>query len=340
MATLLRERGVRDAGVVAIQEPWENNQLDTTHHPATASHQLLYPVVKDARSGEAERTRVCMFVSKRIDPSIWSHTVVNADYQILKLRRNQRDGWTDLFVHNIYRHDTNKEQLQRLYSEIAKRPEAEHVVVGDFNLHHPLWGGPSVRKTEQEAHILVDSILPDLSLTYVGEPGKPTWQQGPLKSVIDLTFVSSSLLDCLTTCEIANDVDSQSDHLPIRTVLDITTPQFTQPRRRNWEATDDEKLKQYLEQHLPPPPNTLTRPETIELACSALMRVVDAAVEFSTPWADPSSWSNPGFDEECREAIKEARRLRRVFSRTQDMEDWAIYTMARNKKHIVDAYST
>ena len=47
MATFLRDKAVLEADVIAVQEPWRNDQQHTTHQPATAKFQLLYPVMQD-----------------------------------------------------------------------------------------------------------------------------------------------------------------------------------------------------------------------------------------------------------------------------------------------------
>ena len=66
MATFLRDKQVLQADVIAIQEPWRNDLHDTTHHPASACYQLLYPKAGSAPPG------VCMWISKQIDPTTWS----------------------------------------------------------------------------------------------------------------------------------------------------------------------------------------------------------------------------------------------------------------------------
>jgi hypothetical protein len=48
----------------------------------------------------------------------------------------------------------------------------------------------------------------------------------------------------------------------------------------------------------------------IELECQALIKVILAAIDASTPWAKPSEWSNSDFTDECRQAVKTVRFLR------------------------------
>ncbi|OQD74227.1 hypothetical protein PENANT_c184G05569, partial [Penicillium antarcticum] len=116
------------------------------------------------------------------------------------------------------------------------------------------------------------------------------------------------------------------------TVLDIITPVAVQQKRRNWSATDDQKLIQKIEGGLQTGGLYQADPQRIEATCQELMGVIQSAIEESTPWAKPSAWSNPDFGDECKVAVKEVRRLRRRHTKIKDPYDWMCYSEARNKK--------
>ncbi|KAJ5110838.1 zinc knuckle domain protein [Penicillium argentinense] len=199
-----------------------------------------------------------------------------------------------------------------------------------MNAHHPAWGGPGT-KIDDEAEQLLQ-ITDDQELELITEEGKATWTRNDQSSVIDLTFISPSLSGRIIRCGRADDIEHSSDHFPIRTTLDIETPILTQQRRRNWKATDDGKLIQKVEEGLQERDLPMVGHRQIEEQCQKLLGVVQCAIDFSTPWANQSIWSNPDFDEECRAAVKEVRRLRRIHTRTKDPYDWMLYSKARNKK--------
>ena len=79
MATFLRDKKVLATDVIAVQEPWKNENQHTTHQPATAAFQLLYPAKQIPRGrcqgqGQEQDTGppqagVYLFVSKTIDPA-------------------------------------------------------------------------------------------------------------------------------------------------------------------------------------------------------------------------------------------------------------------------------
>jgi hypothetical protein len=82
-ATFLRDKIVLTADVIAVQEPWKNELQHTSHQPATASFQLIYPAKGAVRVHDQDQHEnqnqtsapsqlgVCQFVSKRLDPSTW-----------------------------------------------------------------------------------------------------------------------------------------------------------------------------------------------------------------------------------------------------------------------------
>lgn len=167
MATFLRDERVLATDVIAVQEPWKNENQHTTHQPATATFQLLYPAKctprgqrqcqDQERDTDSPQPGVCLFVSKKIDPATWSCQLISQDYQLLKLRRaHLGKDWTDLFVHNVYNRPGSN-TLAQLKGELAKRPLAEHVVLGDMNAHHAAWGGTGTR-IDDEAEQLLEII--------------------------------------------------------------------------------------------------------------------------------------------------------------------------------------
>jgi hypothetical protein len=66
MATMLRDPRVRECDVLAIQEPWRNPFVATTHHPAKNIFHLCCPAEEE--EGPA---RVCFFINKRLDHNKW-----------------------------------------------------------------------------------------------------------------------------------------------------------------------------------------------------------------------------------------------------------------------------
>jgi hypothetical protein len=57
MATLLRDAKIMDFDILAIQEPWANPFMDTTHHPAKDRFHLCYPQSNEGESASGGQSR-------------------------------------------------------------------------------------------------------------------------------------------------------------------------------------------------------------------------------------------------------------------------------------------
>ncbi|KAJ6099229.1 hypothetical protein N7467_000764 [Penicillium canescens] len=135
------------------------------------------------------------------------------------------------------------------------------------------------------------------------------------------------LLERFLVSEIAHECYAHSDHLPIRTIINMDTTEPVQPRRRNWKTMDTDKFDKFVASKLRMPLlRHLSTPQQIHEAVEHFMEVINRAVEDSTLWA------NPTFTVECLEAIKATRRLFRPYTSSPDEDDWKEYKSARNQK--------
>ncbi|KAJ6032769.1 hypothetical protein N7540_003501 [Penicillium herquei] len=309
MAQFLRDPDVLQADVIAIQEPWKNPYQNTTHHPAKDTHELLWP-----DDGE-ERPRVCMFVSKKL--AGWTHYAHSRDVQELRLK-TVSVGEIRLF--NVYNEDGvwgGLDMLKDVVPPVSERRGTpsiiSYLVVGDFNLHHPAWGGDTACEDPRADDIIELMDLADLDLWL--EPGTKTRMgSGDQSSTsIDLVLASRALEGRLISCDISLDNHADSDHLPIKTVLDVETDVVEDVRRRCWRSMDTEKFLNFVSANLetlnasnwPQDPT----PATIDQRVNFLLETVQQGIQASTPWAKPSKWARIGWTDECSEAIKESRRL-------------------------------
>ena len=160
MIYLFSEEQVHNSGILAIQEPWINRYSTqmVTYSQALRGrfHQTIKPVPS---SGLAPR--VCFFVNKRIDPKTWTVRHRSRFLNTLILRGVPEIG--PVYIHNIYipgkdgdQRETDADKHKNKNSDPSKNLEkeqqnpvlnllkivlqkpGEHLVLGDFNLHHPL----------------------------------------------------------------------------------------------------------------------------------------------------------------------------------------------------------
>ncbi|KAG5761420.1 hypothetical protein H9Q72_010474 [Fusarium xylarioides] len=132
----------------------------------------------------------------------------------------------EISIHNVHNPNTDEEKID--IDPLVRRARASdlQLMVGDFNLHHILWAGPLLKpgRTCAKARALVEGMA-GAGMKLLTESGTPTYARGPLKSCIDLTYASQAIAArCLSWGVDENLCWDESDHFPIRTVLDIQPP--------------------------------------------------------------------------------------------------------------------
>jgi hypothetical protein len=223
MAPLLADPQASEFSVLAVQEPWQNPHILTTHNLSTLSFHIFYPPFADAS--------VCFFVNKSLNPSSYSACFPTPKYGHLRIR-SPVEGVRDIMIHNVYRtrnlpptSSVNKPRDEPLsldtheifsfVSAALSDAIAHHVLLGDFNIHYPSWGGPRVRP-HRASHLLLSlQELHNLSLQL--PPETITYKKHGGESTIYLVFSSSDLSNTLTACRLRENLDHGSDHNPIET---------------------------------------------------------------------------------------------------------------------------
>lgn len=217
IAQFMRDSEVLRADVIAIQEPWQNPSKGTTHHPAQNTHELVYPA-----QTKGERARVCLFVSKRLTG--WTHIAHSLDCQEIRLHgTNTEVGEVRLInIYNDARNHGALHLLPALLPECRGPNDPQFVILGDFNLHHPLWRGPEA-KADAKAEDLLDIMEISMLDCWVPE-GTITRSDKASCTTIDLVLASWHLCERLINCEARERVHADSDHMPLQTLVDISTP--------------------------------------------------------------------------------------------------------------------
>ncbi len=287
MATLLRDSATWQHSIIAIQEPWINPFSSITHHPIRDRFELLYPEAN--LTGEPEAAaRVCFFVNKKIAATEWTFTQHSLNLVTLHLKfKASGDLETRrINVHNVYNSGPNMNiRGTRTLAKLndALRVNGEHIVVGDFNLHHPLWAGEDYHHQHAEANEMIE-IVEEHSLQLILPSGTITYRARSVETTLDLVFVSQNLENSQIACDVANDMDNDSDHLPVRTVLNLSVAPKEIKQARIWDKMNEELLLRILRSELPIPHTSESRDEidhTATLISIALQKAIEAAVPLS-----------------------------------------------------------
>lgn len=96
----------------------------------------------------------------------------------------------------------------------------EQIILGDFNLYHELWGGQKARPRDTKSNNPIQ-IIGDFQLVTFLPKGTITYNDKNTQSCIDLCYSIESIIERIIKCWVDIDVDHNSDHLPINTILDL-----------------------------------------------------------------------------------------------------------------------
>ncbi len=302
MAPLIRDAAREGIHILALQEPWQNPHMNATYCPSSCGYWPVYP--------PSHRSRACLLVSKALPRSAWVFEHPQPDIVSVTL---QLDDVT-VHVHSIY--SPSPEGLRRIEhdSPVFRIPQllqkpGEHILVGDFNLHHPNWGGTACFDRHDMADELI-RITQQADMRQLTPPGTLTWKARGASSTIDLAFATPGLARRMIKCGVDQRLEHGSDHLPVTTEFAMDSiPQVVQ-RKRSWKKMDKEGIAagaQHLRQ-----PGSLNTAADIEAYVEYLFQFMEELVSRTVPMSQPArGFACPWWTEEVQEAVRAARSARR-----------------------------
>lgn len=174
-----------------------------------------------------DETRTCFYVNKRLEVEQWEYQAVNGDYCRLKIKvKSPVEGENcELWIHNVYNPSpgtktwTDEEQTYRKLSTALDMPR-EHILLGDFNLHHPRWNNPG-RTTHHDESDRLLGMIENRGMELALPAGRVTWTARKFESAIDLVFVSQGTYSALESCRVREVLHFGSDHLPVLTEVPL-----------------------------------------------------------------------------------------------------------------------
>jgi hypothetical protein len=128
MASFLRDPKVLEYDILAIQEPWRNQHMATTHNPVAQKYHLLFQ--KDTLEQPA---RTCFFVNKRLDNTKWRFTDHSRDMGSLTIQTSNKAGEAkEITIYNVYNPLTTKyeESTLPILNEALHNRTDEKIILG------------------------------------------------------------------------------------------------------------------------------------------------------------------------------------------------------------------
>lgn len=149
-----------------------------------------------------EETRpawVCFFINRRLDYKKWQFEEHSRDICSLTVEfGGDQQEEHRLTIHNIYnparRSESNNTVLSDIRTVLHNNQANEQILLGDFNLHHPMWGGANVRHTDPESADPL-ATMKDFNLNCTLPPGTITYKERTSGTTIDLDLVTVGLVD-------------------------------------------------------------------------------------------------------------------------------------------------
>ncbi|KAF5619777.1 hypothetical protein F52700_11605 [Fusarium sp. NRRL 52700] len=188
------------------------------------------------QSEPVEYGRVFFFIHRSIPRHLWHvvyHTDANQDMAATLFLDTQQG---QIAIHSVYNvNQPAKDGRPKRHIDVKQLVKDTtsnelNIVVGDFNLHRHLWGGPLFKSSNHTlaARTLEHEMITVAKMALLTKQGTVTCTRGsgdnhPTASCIDLTFISSNLCHKVKHWGVFQDNPwKPSDHRPIRTILDMS----------------------------------------------------------------------------------------------------------------------
>lgn len=310
MAPLL-DSGKASYDIIAIQEPWLNPCVDTTYCPRSCQYNLVFPPQGKARTS--------LLIHKKHPISTWS-TGQEPDYCWVKLELES--GL--ITIHNIYSETPTSYETTTWNTPIPKvlaaiQAPGQHLIVGDFNLHHPFWGGQAVRRCHAGAEPILQ-LLRTNQLDLLTSPGTTTREKhGNEPSTLDLALSTPNLTSWITSCKVVD--ITGSDHWPIETVIQTTSLARTKlAKRRNFKKTEVNVVAAQA-RWLQVPGQELASPQEIDDYASYIVGFIQQLINQTVPYKVVSERAQAWWTADVLAAVDTERKAHRLWSRART--DWA-----------------
>jgi hypothetical protein len=314
MTSFLRDSTIKKFDIIIIQKSWINAYANTTHHFLKNSHILIY-----SRSIEMKKNliRICIFVIKRIFIDDLKFTFRSKKIMIAQIRMHETHY---LHLHNVYNEsDTLSFSALRnlrfaLTSSLSSNEEfREHIIMKDFNIHHSSWNDVTVRSNSRSREMLL--MMNEFRLQFNFSRKTSTYfhfQRS--KSTIDMCLTTKNLNDRILICKTRSNLNHDSNHMFIETILNVLINETSSFERFNWDRLNMKKFKKilnylFLDQFTLQSFNAVQIDIYIKFVCSAIAEVLNAFIsKFKA-----STRVISDFDEACNLTRIRANQVRRTF---------------------------
>ena len=197
------------------------------------------------------------------------------------------------------------------------------LICGDFNAHHPLWGGHKIDKRGQ----IMESLITNSNHVLLNNGQGTHIINAQRTSPIDLTVVSSNL--SANSHWSVGDDPLHSDHYPITITLGFC-PAFSSQspawnlKKTNWKVFSDLMVSSF----------NPTSSDDVNIVHNDIIQTIHTCMNKASPTV-PSNTKYPNqvpyWNNECEQACRTKNKLRRKASRTKLLQDHIEYKKSKAK---------
>ncbi|EGU79108.1 hypothetical protein FOXB_10396 [Fusarium oxysporum f. sp. conglutinans Fo5176] len=253
------------------------------------------PKLKSPYQQKEKLHAVAYLIHKSIPVQDWHvefHDNVNLGLAATLLLRISDDQ--TIAIHNVHNR-FQKVQIPDLLQKVTAT--GQDLLVGDFNLHHPDWGGDDIQIIELQA-IELSSGLKAADMKILTPRGFKTYSRGKCfagayTSTIDLTCASSSLAQFVSNWSSPEVPGFDSDHRVIMTTLDLEIERVPSTYYL-WKLVDPKEFREFVNnalEHLGFP--TLSSPVMADNYARRLVQAFGPAIQKLVPLAPPPGSKRP-----------------------------------------------
>ena len=328
MISLFESENIQQYDVLIIQESWRNSFQEITNNRLDQCFDLYYETRKN--------TRVCFYINKRIALAFITITYHSKNLITLSLCLFED---RIIYIHNIYNSckSSNERSIMSLLRDILSQNRKEkHIVVDDFNLHHLKWEEDSIIVDADAYELIV--LIEEFKLKRILSQDIIIWRKEDSQSTIDLAFITSLLRESIIESCIAEKQDNHSDHYSIRFSFELRIVSVTQRHRRNYNKTNTATLQQTLKDEIAAITELTFAKEAHDNTSEELNRQVQrltnairTAIDVFTSYVRSCFRSKTDFTVECKVVFRRAKRLKRRWQRSMNLNDWEKYKRVRNE---------
>ena len=182
---------------------------------------------------------------------------ITEDYESTTIKLEDRKG-KEYIITNVHRKAKSIKKFKDHINDIlTKYDGSNHIVAGDFNLHHPLWDNEVIQNPYYDSYIKqsdqIANLIQDHETVLLNDGRQTRIDDGDkLPSAIDLTIINKHTARLNSEWILLDDSSpfdrGNSDHIPIISILGNNN--IEQPENKNaefdYKRLDKNKLKKEL----------------------------------------------------------------------------------------------